>query len=449
MGKIAAEEFKRLKIVQFRNVELNNGDKINGVSTDSRRIEQGEVFWVLSGDRFDGHDYVEQVQDKALFSVIASDQAHRFKDTSFGLALVPDTLKALQELARLHRSRFDIPLLALTGSNGKTTVKEMISTVLKTKLNVHKTAGNLNNHIGCPLTLLKLAEEYQAAVIELGSNHPGEIKTLADIAQPTQALITNVGAAHLEFFKTTETVAKEKLSLFDALPSDGLIYRNLDDPFIRKYDCGGRTTVSFSLKEKADAQGKLLEIDSKGRARFILNGSTEIRLQVPGAHNALNALAAAAVGLQFGLLRAEIKEALEAFTSTDKRMQVIEKSGVTFLNDGYNANPDSTAAALSALNEMTVSGKRYIILGDMLELGGESGEWHRKIIEQALELNPAGLFLFGSEMRQAAGQTGGAWVFDTHHAIAAELKKRLHPGDLVLLKGSRSMQMEKILEEFI
>jgi len=285
MCKINMDDFKKLSGVQFQNFEKAAHGKISGISTDSRRIGHGEVFWVLSGDHFDGHDFVEQVQDKALFSVIAADQAHRFKEKSFGLAVVPDTLQALQELARLHRSHFDIPLLALTGSNGKTTVKEMISIVLNTQMNVHKTEGNLNNHIGCPLTLLKLTEEHQVAVIELGTNHPGEIKTLADIVQPTQALVTNVGAAHLEFFKNTETVAKEKLSLFDALPSNGVIYQNLDDPFIQKYNTGERSVISFSFKDKADVRGKLQEIDVKGRGVFMLNGGTSIRLQVPGKHN--------------------------------------------------------------------------------------------------------------------------------------------------------------------
>ena len=448
MCKLYEEDFRKLSGVQFLNFENAAKEKISGISTDSRQIKQGEVFWVLSGERFDGHNYVQQVQGKALFSVIVADQAHRFNGKPFALALVPDTLKALQELARRHRSRFDIPLLALTGSNGKTTVKEMIYAVLSAKMNVHKTAGNLNNHIGCPLTLLKLTDKHEAAVIELGSNHPGEIRTLAEIVQPGEALVTNVGAAHLEFFGDAKTVAKEKLSLFDVLPENGIIYQNLDDPFIQKYRTSGRPVFSFSLKNKADAQGRLLEIDAKGRGRFVLNGSAQINLQVPGKHNVLNALAAAAVGLRFGLSETEIKEALESYSSTDKRMQVIEKSGVIFLNDTYNANPDSASAALSALKEMMVAGKIYIVLGDMLELGSGSREWHRKIIAQALNLNPAGVLLIGSEMQGAAESFSGAELFRTHSAIVKHLEEQLNPGDLVLLKGSRSMQMEKILEEF-
>ena len=205
---------------------------------------------------------------------------------------------------------------------------------------------------------------------------------------------------------------------------------------------------SFSLKSKADAQGRLLEIDAKGRGRFLLNGSTQINLRAPGKHNVLNALAAASVGLRFGLSEAEIKDALESYASTDKRMQVIEKSGVTFLNDTYNANPDSTSAAISALKEMTVAGKIYIVLGDMLELGNGSAKWHRRIIEQALSLNPAAVLLIGSEMQGAAESFSRAEVFHTHSAIVKYLEERLNPGDLVLLKGSRSMQMEKILKEF-
>ena len=452
MLEICLDDFKKLSGMALQNFSksANHNQKlIAGISTDSRTIKTGEVFWVLSGDNFDGHDFVKKVQSKKpLFSVIASKQLSRFEKNDFALLAVPDTLKALQELAGLQRKKFNIPLLALTGSNGKTTTKEMIFTLLKSRLNVHKTEGNLNNHIGCPLTLLLLNQKHQAAIIEMGTNHSGEIETLAEITLPNQAMVTNVGAAHLEFFKNKETVAREKLSLFDKLPQNAIIYQNLDDPFIREYDLRGRQGVTYSLEQKADVQGKLLEVDAKGRGLFSLNGMTKVQLQAPGIHNVYNAVAAAAVGLQFGLTESEIRDALEAYASTKQRMQVVEKQGITFLNDAYNANPDSTSAALQALAKMKITGKFFIILGDMMELGSQSRQLHQQVVRQALQLNPAGVMVFGSEMQAAVADYLNVQVFESHQEIVQCLKEKAKAGDLVLLKGSRAMRMEQVLEQF-
>lgn len=446
-------ELKRADFIQLTGAEFINfpesATDIKGISTDSRTIQAGEIFWVLQGDHFNGHDFVETVQSKKPgFCLIAKSALSRFKQMNFPLLAVPNTLIALQELAKIQRQKYDYPVLALSGSNGKTSTKEMIAAVLETKYCVHKTEGNLNNHIGCPLTLLKMTSAHELAIIEMGTNHPGEISTLAEIALPDHVLLTNVGAAHLEFFKDLETVAREKLSLFDHVSADGVIYRNMDDPYIQKYDSAGRKTVSYALKEKADINAKILELDAQGNGIFILNNDVKIHLRVPGLHNVSNALAAAAVGLQFGLNGLEIKQALEAYASTDQRMQAMERSGIQFINDAYNANPDSVKAAIEALSCMQTVGSVFIVLGDMLELGSKSSQLHQQVIEQALAIHPQGVIVLGQEMRIAAKNFANVKSMDTHEEIIKVLQETLQPGDLVLLKGSRGMQMEKILNGF-
>lgn len=448
MPELNMDDFKQLSDAKFFNLPESR-EAVPGISTDSRTIQPGQVFWVLQGDQFNGHDFVDAVQlKKPIFSVISQAELPRFTGAKFAMIAVPDTLSALQELAKIHRQKFSHPVLALSGSNGKTSTKEMIAAILGSKFRVHKTSGNLNNHIGCPLTLLNMVQEHQVAVIEMGSNHPGEIETLAEIAQPDQALLTNIGAAHLEFFKNLENVAREKLSLFESLPADGLIYRNADDPFIQQYNTGGRKVVSFALDQKADVKGQVLELDAQGNGIFLLSGETKIHLNVPGVHNIHNAVAAAAVGLEFGLSASEIKQALEDYSSTSQRMQVLDRGGIRFINDAYNANPDSVGAAIEALSRMQINGSVFIVLGDMLELGSKSKKMHEQVIEQALSIHPGRIMVLGKEMRIAAAGFTAVEAFDTHDEIIDALQKTIRPGDLVLLKGSRYMQMENILNGF-
>lgn len=431
---------------------IDASEFIPAISSDSRTVAAGQVFWVLSGQRFDGHNFVDEARRKgAVLAVVQSDRAAMLKNVDIARVQVPDTLKALQQLAARHRAGFDIPLLALTGSNGKTTCKEMIGQVLSSSMTVHKTEGNLNNHIGCPFTLLALRKEHQLAVIELGTNHPGEIAALAEITQPTAALITNVGGAHLEFFKNEQEVAREKLTLFRFVKSGGTLFLNKDDaftaPFTRK-DC---RLVGFSLNGSADVRGKILSINAAGRASFRLNDKVDVQLRIAGVHNVRNALAAAAVGLTFGLREAQIKDALEAYTAFDKRMQVVQKKGVTIINDSYNANPASMIAAFDTVKEMKPAGKLYLILGDMFELGELAGAMHTKIIKEALAVPDSHLLVLGDNMVQAARSavqppSGRLSEFRNHKELAENLAARLKKGDLMLIKGSRGMQMEKILD---
>ncbi len=449
MSDIRINDFEALSGVEWIRFDQVGPAAVQEVNTDTRTLRPGQVFWALVGERFDAHTFLKEAEaSQPRFMVVQKDRASHFNGLETPLAIVPDTLKALQELAALHRVRFDIPLLGLTGSNGKTTTKEMIAHLLSAKWNVLRTAGNFNNHIGLPLTLLQLGGEHEAAVIEMGTNHPGEIALLTSIAKPDRALVTNVGTAHLEFFKSKEKVAEEKLALFNGLSAGSRIYQNLDDFFISRYQNENLKAITYAAEQPAQIQVKLQKVDRSGRAVFILNGSVEIHLQVPGVHNIQNALAAAAVALDFGMSEVEVKAGLESFTATDNRMQTMELGGVTFINDAYNSNPDSAVAALHAVGEMQVAGRRWICLGDMLELGAVSLKEHKRIVQQALSVPGATVLLLGETMHSARNSNREARWFENHSALAQVLKESLRPGDLVLLKGSRGMQMEKILDYF-
>jgi UDP-N-acetylmuramyl pentapeptide synthase len=316
--------------------------------------------------------------------------------------VVPDTLLALQKMASLHRKKFYIPIVAITGTNGKTTTKEMLAWILQSKYNVHKTWGNLNNHIGVPLTLLHLTTAHQISVIEMGTNHPGEIALLGSLVEPTVGLITNIGRGHLEFFETIEGVAREKLDLFKCTRSAGLLIVNKDDNYLGAYSSSGHSFFTYSFQEKvtADVHGKL---------------------------------------------------ALEKYHPYDKRMQLIRNGNWTIINDSYNANPDSFIPALETLLHMAEKQtcRKILVLGDMLELGKNSRHLHLEILQQAHSAGVNGIFTLGESFRQAAKNIklkapGKIYSFLSHQELSWALKKFIEPGDIILLKGSRGMQMEKI-----
>lgn len=451
MSQIGFHEFIQLCGAELQSIDNSTvkGRKFH-ISIDSRKLNAGDVFWAIRGEHFDGHDYIETaMHKKAAFCVIRKN--HR-RGKNVPAVIVEDTLAALQELGRIHRSLFDFPVLALTGSNGKTTTKEMIAHVLSQKLRLHKTEGNLNNHIGCPLTLLELCAEHQAAVIEMGSNHRGEIGLLTRMTLPTHALITNIGGAHLEFFENNETIAAEKKDLFVEMEDGGTIFLNIDDPFLKGFRDKKKNIISYSLLHKAQVQGRVAGLDEQGCGRFTLNDATEIRLQIPGAHNIKNALAAAAVALHFGFSEEEVKAALESFEAADKRMQIATYKGARIINDAYNANPLSLKAALDTLAAMADGKNMLLVLGDMFELGTRSLNLHRVALKQALRLQPRHIFLMGwtfeaaKESLERDTQRGISWFAD-HKALASALAQKINRGDIVLIKGSRGMQMEKVLKE--
>ena len=452
MLSISLEDFKKLSGVRFLNVDLEmfTPKRLKGISIDSRTIEPDQIFWAITGQRFDGHAFVKEAQQKsALISVVSETALDGLHNGVFPLIVVPDTLKALQELANLQRKKYDIPVIGITGSNGKTTVKEMLAHILQTKMTVHKTKGNMNNQVGGPLTLLNLNELHEVAVIELGTNQFGEISILTDMTEPNHALITMIGDTHLEFLNSREGVFSEKRALFDRIP-EGTIYINLDDPILADYQREGVRLVRYSCHQKADVKGEIKGLDEQGCGLLRLNDKSDIRLQVVGMHNLYNALASAAVALNMNFSEAEIADALREYQATEKRMQVIDWNGIRIVNDTYNANPASMKSAIDTISAMQLDGKMVLVLGDMFELGDQSSELHEEMLNYVIGKSPDILFLMGSYMLEARKRCSipkqtEVILPKSHEEIARLLKKKLKPGDLLLLKGSRGMQMERVM----
>lgn len=452
MLSIAVEDIKKLTDGVFYNVgEVSLGvQHIKGICIDSRTIEPEEIFWCIRGERFDGHEFVgEALARGALFAVVESDYIQRFPLDGKALFAVPDTLKALQELAHNQRKKYSFPVLAITGSNGKTTTKEMIAHILQARMNIHKTKGNRNNQIGCPLTMLQMTEMHEAAVMEIGSNHFGEIETLTKLVSPSHALITLIGDTHLEFLNDRAGVAREKLSLFDGLKPGATAYINADDPFIAAYRREGLRYIRYGFDAQADYNGVYGAMDTKGCGTLILN-DREIPLQVPGIHNVRNALAAATVALDLGMEMDDVAAGLASFRGYEKRMQVVGWNGVTILNDCYNANPASMKLAIDSLVQIGHTGRAVMAVGDMNELGVKEDEMHRDVLNHAMNNGVDKIFIVGDKMHKAFAamddvKSGKIKPCSNVASMSDCLARYLKPGDILLLKGSRSLQMEKIL----
>ncbi len=454
MLNISLNDFLKLKDVRFVNIsdEKFKIRHLKGISLNSQVIEQQEVFWAIKGQNFDGNDFVREAHTGgAIFSVIADDHYDELHNLGIPMVVVPDTVKALNELAQIHRSKYNIPVIGITGSNGKTTVKEMIADILQSKINVHKTKGNQNNQIGCPLTMLNLDENHQTAILELGTSHFGEIDILSKTVQPTHALITVIGEAHLDGLKNLKGVAKEKLKIFDNLKYGSTVYKNLDDPFVAKYDRPNLKYVSYSFKrKKTDYKGEYGTIDDKGCGSFTVNGGPEIRLKVPGLHNVQNALVAAVVALDFGFSNDEVKRCLENYEGFQRRMQVIKWNEVTIVNDAYNANPASMKLAIESVLNMKRKGKLYLALGDMNELGRHSKQMHIDLLKFSQKKEIHSIFIIGKKIETALKELTPAhqkkiMVCPDLHDLANLISKTVKSGDILLLKGSRGMQMEKVM----
>lgn len=451
--RLTARDLLALNPVEFRDADLLQ-ESITGVSTDSRSLRSGDLFVALRGPTYDGHRFLNEVAARGARAALVEVSATLPGRTSLPLVVVEDTARALGVLARHHRKRFSIPVLAIGGSSGKTTTKEMVAAVLGARWNVLWTEKNFNNHIGVPKTILGLKRKHEIAVVEVGTNHPGELQTLCDILLPTHGLLTNIGAEHLEFFGSVDGVAREEGVLFEFLAqSGGTVLVNADDRKVVRAAKNVRRRITYGFSSRsARIRGMDVELDSFGRARFAFCGGRlhkprNVQLGVPGRHQALNALAAAAVGLTFGVRAGAIVDSLASFIATDKRMAVLELHGVTILNDTYNANPDSTVAALKTLASMKVAGKKVAVLGDMLELGASEQEEHRRIGRAAASLGIDYVLTVGGRARyiHETVNRGFAAHYDQKNALAEYLAELLAPGDAVLLKGSRGMVMEDIV----
>lgn len=425
--------------------------RFTSVSTDSRTLARGDLFVALEGERFDGHDYLAAVAKDACGLVVSRED----KGLELPQWVVEDTVAALGHLAQLNRQQFTGTLLALTGSAGKTTVKEMMSAILLGCGPTHATQGNLNNHIGVPLTLLKLTADHQFCVLEMGASGPGEIAYLCEIATPDIALITNVLPAHMEGFGSEATIADTKGAIYRALPESGIAVVNLDEVWASQWlsslSCG--RTVTFSLKQKtadlyADAicdhgeEGSQFELHIDGQSRTV-------SLPLPGRHNVANALAAAGCAVAAGCDIDAIVAGLATVKAAKGRLQVRNgRRGSRIVDDTYNANPGSVRAAIDVL--ASLGGKKILALGEMAELGVNSPHLHRQVGEYACERGVDGLFVTGPFAQEVArGFGAGGQVFSNATQLAEALEKLLGDDLSVLVKGSRSAAMEKVVEQIV
>ena len=455
--KLSLADLKVLHRAEIINAGAMKNKSITGVSTDSRTLKVGNLFVALRGEKFDGHQFVAEVSGRGALAVVVDaswkkENAQLMNGLKNTVVIVPDTTKAFGELAHLYRKKFSVPILVVGGSNGKTTTKEMISAVLRSTYEVLSTEGNLNNHIGVPHMLFRLTSKHDIAVLELGTNHFGELELLCDIAVPTHAIITNIGREHLEYFGDEDGVAKEETTLYKAVTSKGFAFVNVDDERLAKAGRKLRRKLTFGTNAKADMRAQHVRTNEQGCAEFELSmkgRSNPVRLSAAGLHNASNALAAAAVGLKFKVPKKRIISALEQYAGVAKRMEIIRRNDLTILNDTYNANPDSVIAALKTLRSMTVTGKKIVAFADMLELGEKSEHEHAKIGLAVSDMEFEYLLTLGPLTRftHEASKLPFAEHFDTKAGLIESLKGYLRPGDAVLVKGSRGMKMEEVVEK--
>jgi UDP-N-acetylmuramoyl-tripeptide--D-alanyl-D-alanine ligase len=428
------------------------GMTCRAVSTDSRTIARGDVFVALKGESFDGHRFVGTAAARGAICAVVERGARIDGAGSMPLIVVDNTTLALGRLARQYRRKFSIPFIAVAGSNGKTTTKELIAHLLATRYRVLSTTGNLNNHIGVPQTLLRLERRHDIAVVEIGTNHPGELTYLCSILEPTHGIITNIGHEHMEFFRSLNGVERAEGELFRALEHDGFAYVNAGDPRVVRQSKGILKTIRYGWSGASlDVRGRFLRFGANGcgecSVRQKKRRAFNIRLSIPGRHAVENALAAAVVALSHGIRPASIKRAMRSFMAVHNRMEALRIDGVIVLNDTYNANPDSMLAALETGAMMRCRGKRIAVLGDMFELGAVSRRAHEGIGRAVGRMKYDRLMTVGRLAKFACDKAGlkAKQHYDSKQQLAKDLKNDMRPGDLVLVKGSRGMKMEEIV----
>jgi len=479
--------FRLSEIVKAVGGQLISGNsrlRISGVSIDSRKLSSGELFIAIKGDRFDGHNFIQDAVRKGARAIIGSFDSPQSKvNKKIPYIRVADTRCALADLARFHRQRFNIPIIAVTGSNGKTTVKDMIAWILSSRLGVLNNQGTQNNEIGVPLTLLRLDISHDVAVLELGTNHFGEIANLVNIAQPNFGIITNIGPSHLEYLRDVAGVYKEKISLLKNLRSPKIAILNADDPWLRKLKNNNRVfMITYGIKNICDFYATEIKLTKSKTIEFLVNPSlshlepillrrgcgidskrifrnsnrrSRIQLTTISYANIYNALAAIAVARLFGWNYELISKRLARFIFPKGRLSLTKLKGISFVDDTYNANPTSLSEALGVLSKFRVRGRRILVMGDMLELGESSDKLHRQAGIQIARI--CDVFISVGKLTQLSAIQAVRLglskdrVFTCEDSLQARklLFKTIKPNcrDLILVKGSRLMKMEEVLKE--
>lgn len=420
--------------------------------TDSRKITAGCVFLALKGPRFNGNTFAAEALEKGAEYVIVDEETYSINEKCL---LVSNGLKFLQKLANHHRRQFSIPVIAITGSNGKTTTKELLAAVMKTTYDIHYTQGNLNNHIGVPLTLLKMPLKTEVAIIEMGANHQGEIAALCEIAEPTHGIITNIGKAHLEGFGGLEGVKKGKSELYAYLANNnGVAFINRDEKYLEALAEQVKHKIFYLESEKPDKAVKEIEIKLNETQPFLVaeflaraEKMTTVFSALVGRYNFGNLMTAIALGKYFKVPNEAIKLAIQGYIPQNNRSELRKIGTNTFILDAYNANPTSTTAALENFEKLT-SNNKIIILGDMLELGPYSKEAHREIIDRLKEIKTKAVYLVGPNYQSAMLPSDKMYAYADIALLKTELASNTWEDSLVLLKGSRGIGLEKLLSVF-
>jgi UDP-N-acetylmuramoyl-tripeptide--D-alanyl-D-alanine ligase len=452
------KDFLNVKCSKYKGVNIEK-QKFTGVAIDSRTVKKDEVFIAIQGENTDGHLYLSDVFKRGCKLAVVSWASYtglreKFKNKNF--IIVKDTTKYLGQLAQKHLENNRVPVLCVAGSNGKTTTKDLIAEVLSKRYNILKTEGNLNNHIGLPLTLLRLNKSHNFCVLEIGSNHFGELKYLCEICKPDFGLVTNIGKEHLEFFINLKGVAKAEFELYDYLKKNkGMCFLNLDDKFISSYSkkVKKENKFTYSFNYKTDVKGNFIEFNKKFQP--VINVKFKDKefstsVNTFGLHSIFNGLAAVSTGLYFDIKISDIKNALQNFTSSSsKRMEVEVRKGITIVNDAYNSNPDSVKLGLETIKKFKTNGEKYIVLGDMLELGKSSKKEHSGIGRLASEMKFENLYTYGPESYntyKSAKNVKNNFYFTEKQILGDLLKHDLKKDDIVYVKGSRGMKMEDVIK---
>jgi UDP-N-acetylmuramoyl-tripeptide--D-alanyl-D-alanine ligase len=433
-------------------------DSYKSVSIDSRSISRNSIFFAIKGETTDGHNYIDNVV-KAKASLIFVNRKWFIKNKSKyskqNFFVVDDTIKSLGKLALIHRDKMNIPVFAVAGSNGKTTTKDLIAEVLSVKFDIIKTEGNFNNHIGLPLTLLRIEDHHNFCIAELGSNHFNELEYLCEIAKPDFALVTNIGKEHLEFFKDLKGVVKEEFQVYDYVSKNGSVcFYNLDDSFIKKYYSKHRNnSLTYSFKNKSDVKGKMEGFDNHFRPILTYkynNKSYRTFINTFGKHSYFNGLSAISAGLFFGIKPSDISQALKNVSNiSGKRMEVKEYKGIKVINDAYNSNPDSVKLGLETMKEYKTKGRKHIVLSDMLEMGKVSKSEHTDIGKILKKMNFDFNYFYGEmSYNTFKGAKGlkNSFYFEEKADLALFLKINIKEGDVLYVKGSRGMKMEEVIQ---
>lgn len=456
MIRITLTELLKVTSGKLLKENIMPQQEIQGVSIDSRTIQKGNLFVAIKGENHDGHKFIPQAIKKGASLVVAEKKCiDDLKNRNTPIVVAEDNKKVLYDLALWYRKKFDLPTIAITGSNGKTTTKEMASAVLSKRFKVLKSPKSYNNLIGIPLTLFEMSPETDILVLELGMSSPGEIAKLTKLTQPDWGVITNIGIAHLEFMKSLENIAKAKFELLDNMGNDKTSILNVDDKLLQERIGKEKgKVITFGIENNADYQTTSIQLNENGYPRFQVNNRTNLNLKLLGKYNIYNALVAFALGTKFGIDQESIKQSLEGYKPAKLRMEASRAKEINLINDAYNANPVSMRHALETLAQLQTPGRKIAVLGDMLELGEKSDKFHLKVGETVGQLDIDYLLLrgdFSKEVANGAKQKGmnskKVEIFEQNKQISSWLFDNLKKGDAVLFKASRKMKFEEITEE--